>query len=134
MTTAATFFCEATAAFTADLDLGTLGGYARDLAASLHDKLSDIESLSMLPSFIDQTPTGHQTHLHDGELKEMGKNFRVGTELKGHSLNDCLTEAFQRAGLSLRPEAILNDSVSVLLLCNILTQILRSSLLLPARA
>lgn len=45
----------------------------------------------------------------------MGKGFRVGNDLKGRSLNGCLSAAFQRANLSLRLEAILNDSVSVLL-------------------
>lgn len=45
----------------------------------------------------------------------MGKGFQVGNGLKGRSLNDCLSAALQRAGLSLRLEAILNDSVSVLL-------------------
>ena len=45
----------------------------------------------------------------------MGKGFRVGIDLKGRSINYCLAARFQRAGLSLRLEAILNDSVSVLL-------------------
>lgn len=60
MTAAATFFREAVTAFTADLSLDTLGGYSRDLAASLHDNLSDLASLSMLPSFIDRTPSGQE--------------------------------------------------------------------------
>lgn len=219
-TAAAAFFLEAATSFTADLSFDTLHEHARDLAGSLHDKLSDFQSLSMLPSFVDRSPSGQergrsiavdiggstmrvavvrlapghleveqyrqwtitqdvknrdgaaffdwiagniqtfvgglaetpvdmdgttplglvwsfplklvncryirikrsqtdpdpsQTHLHDGELKDMGKGFRVGIDLKGRSINDCLAAAFQRAGLGLRLEAILNDSVSVLL-------------------
>lgn len=61
MTAAANFLREAAAAFTADLSLDTLGGYSRDLAATLHYKLSDLESLSMLPSFIDRKPSGQES-------------------------------------------------------------------------
>ena len=34
--------------------------------------------------------------LNDGELKDMGKGFRVGLDLKGKSINACLSAAFER--------------------------------------
>ncbi|EOO04078.1 putative hexokinase-1 protein [Phaeoacremonium minimum UCRPA7] len=37
-----------------------------------------------------------QKMLNDGELKDMGKGFRVGLDLKGKSINACLSAAFER--------------------------------------
>ncbi|UPL02878.1 hypothetical protein LCI18_013812 [Fusarium solani-melongenae] len=71
---------------------------------------------------LDTLPAGlvwsfplEQLELSDGNLREMGKGFIVGQELQGQSIKKCIYEAFEKKGLEIQLEAILNDSVSALL-------------------
>ncbi|OCT50197.1 Hexokinase-1 [Cladophialophora carrionii] len=56
-----------------------------------------------------------QTSLNDGRLREMGKGFKIGVQLKGRRLKECLDSAFARTYLSLELDAIINDSIGPLL-------------------
>ncbi|ETI23978.1 hypothetical protein G647_05785 [Cladophialophora carrionii CBS 160.54] len=56
-----------------------------------------------------------QTSLNDGRLREMGKGFKIGVQLKGRRLKECLDSAFARRHLSLELDAIINDSIGPLL-------------------
>ncbi len=57
----ATFFSQAVAEMTSHLTASELYGYAERLTHVLEENLGDPHSISMLPSFIDELPTGQET-------------------------------------------------------------------------